>query len=290
MPRLSLTTHPPTIHTITTTNTTTSDKTMSHFNNMNTNEQGLRRGANMNLPGQTYGESPASGPAPTTAGHHSHDILNKLDPRVDSTQDRRPMPQNAPAGTYGPHTSRLANILDPRVDSSNPAHQPQPGMVPGNNNIPEGTYGLHRSRVGNAMDPRVDSDMDRTGHQPGAYGATGGTGYQTAASDYGAGPTGMTSTNPGHGYRTQETMPGGMGTTTGGTNHTHNGRGGVGMMSGGATGAAGMGPHNNAMGMNSGPGPAPNTAGPHRSDLLNKLDPRVDSKTGVMKTTERRGI
>lgn len=26
------------------------------------------------------------------------------------------------------------------------------------------------------------------------------------------------------------------------------------------------------------PGPAPNTAGPHRSDLANKLDPRVDSK------------
>jgi len=47
------------------------------------------------------------------------------------------------------------------------------------------------------------------------------------------------------------------------------------------------------------PGPAPNTAGPHRSDLLNKLDPRVDSKTGERKDqqpyregayTERRGI
>lgn len=24
-------------------------------------------------------------------------------------------------------------------------------------------------------------------------------------------------------------------------------------------------------------GPAPNTAGPHKSDMLNKLDPRVDS-------------
>lgn len=28
------------------------------------------------------------------------------------------------------------------------------------------------------------------------------------------------------------------------------------------------------------PGPAPNTAGPHSSDLLNKLDPRVDSQRG----------
>jgi hypothetical protein len=25
------------------------------------------------------------------------------------------------------------------------------------------------------------------------------------------------------------------------------------------------------------PGPAPNTAGPHRNDILNKADPRVDS-------------
>lgn len=39
------------------------------------------------------------------------------------------------------------------------------------------------------------------------------------------------------------------------------------------------------------PGPAPNTAGPHKSDLLNKLDPRVDSKGGMTyQETERRGL
>ncbi|KAI9655730.1 MAG: hypothetical protein M1821_005165 [Bathelium mastoideum] len=32
------------------------------------------------------------------------------------------------------------------------------------------------------------------------------------------------------------------------------------------------------------PGPAPNTAGPHKSDLLNKLDPRVDSDRDASKT------
>jgi hypothetical protein len=31
-------------------------------------------------------------------------------------------------------------------------------------------------------------------------------------------------------------------------------------------------------------GPAPNTAGPHKSDLLNKLDPRVDSDLDGSKT------
>src|SRR5690606_3141789 len=32
------------------------------------------------------------------------------------------------------------------------------------------------------------------------------------------------------------------------------------------------------------PGPAPNTAGPHKSDILNKLDPRVDSNLDGSKT------
>ncbi|KAJ4395247.1 hypothetical protein N0V85_006627 [Neurospora sp. IMI 360204] len=36
--------------------------------------------ANMK-PNQAFGEHPASGPAPSTAGFHKHDILNKLDPR-----------------------------------------------------------------------------------------------------------------------------------------------------------------------------------------------------------------
>jgi len=31
----------------------------------------------------------------------------------------------------------------------------------------------------------------------------------------------------------------------------------------------------------SGPGPATKTAGPHKSNLLNKLDPAVDSKAGI---------
>jgi hypothetical protein len=241
-------------------------KKMSQF----TNERGIRHGGN-----NTFGESVASGPAPTTAGHHKHDVLNKLDPRVDSTQDRRPMPaaQNVPEGTYGPHRSRIANALDPRVDSDmdgsghrnnmNAASMNGPAMHGGRTagpmgtgatqNVSEGTYGPHTSRVANAMDPRVDSDRDNR-----AAGAA----------------------NPGYMYSS--------------------GGGGAGAMGGGGYGqsttAAGL--HNRPMGTNaaaamSGPGPAPNTAGPHRSDLLNKLDPRVDSKTGMRKEpgySERRGI
>lgn len=46
----------------------------------------------------------------------------------------------------------------------------------------------------------------------------------------------------------------------------------------GAPGTAGT------TGFQSGPGPAPNTAGPHKQDMLNKADPRVDSDLDGSKT------
>ncbi|KAL2151099.1 hypothetical protein VTH82DRAFT_6197 [Thermothelomyces myriococcoides] len=158
----------------------------------NTAERGVRHN-NINNPnaatagapaGMTYGQSAASGPAPTTAGHHKHDILNKLDPRVDSTHDRQPMTQTnskIPEGTYGPHSSRLANALDPRVDSDLDSTRAGAGVGAGgglagrsqpaaaaygagsSGGVPEGTYGPHRTRAGNALDPSVDSDRDHRG-------------------------------------------------------------------------------------------------------------------------------
>jgi len=196
----------------------------------------------------TYGTSRASGPAPSTAGHHTHDLLNKLDPRVDSTHDHQPMP----AASQPVHSSKLANALDPRVDTrtanatiSSGVQQPAMHGAAGlgsshQRSAPEGTYGPHSSRMGNAMDPRVDSDMDSHGMR--SHNAATGTGYGS----------GMRSHNAaiGAGYGSGTHSAGGMGAGTMRTSHL--------------------------------PGPAPNTAGPHRSDLMNKLDPRVDSKgTGL---------
>ncbi|KAK3998004.1 hypothetical protein QBC44DRAFT_47472 [Cladorrhinum sp. PSN332] len=226
----------------------------------NTHERGTLRSNNIppqSLP-QTYGSSAASGPAPSTAGHHSHDIMNKLDPRVDSTHDKQAMPtQNQPV-----HSSRLANTLDPRVDSrtanaqiSQPTMHGAAGHGPATGSGPrEGTYGPHSSRAANALDPRVDSDLDsrgmRTGNAVGG-GYTPGMMGTGAAAGAGAGGAGM--------HRNA-----GPNAAISGTHHST---------------AAGY--NNNNMQRGPLPGPAPNTAGPHKSDLLNKLDPRVDCKGGL---------
>ncbi|KAL6807079.1 hypothetical protein GGI42DRAFT_266993 [Trichoderma sp. SZMC 28013] len=202
---------------------------------------GAPANANANLPG----------PAPFTAGPHRHDIMNKLDPTVDSgtggMQVLTGAHHNAAAGypgqpvgqmpagggvmgsnnPYGAqHNSRMANALDPRVDFA----QGQAGganyytkgtnVVPGAaaqpRNVPEGIYGPHNSRLANAADPRVDSDADRHRAGLGAGGARAGAGSNA-----------------------KPIFPAGVA------------------------------------------GPAPTTAGPHRHDILNKLDPSVDSRSAA---------
>ena len=256
-------------------------------------------------PNLTYGDSPASGPAPHTAGHHRHDLLNKIDPSVDSSRDKVPLPPPGGA-TNGPHSSRLANKLDPRVDTrayeasnagfgagagyaaggtmmgSQPVAPMAPmhhsagggasaGMMSGGlrGEAPEGTYGPHSSRMANAVDPRVDSDRDGRGAMQ--HGAGGG--YQ----QHGMG---------GGGYGQQQHAP----QQSGFASRPHEGVGAAGYGQLQQHQGYGMG-HGQHAGQHYGasalPGPAPNTAGPHRSDLLNKLDPTVDSKGGMGMMNER---
>lgn len=232
----------------------------------------------------TYGSTPASGPAPHTAGHHRHDILNKLDPAVDSSRDKVPLPPPGTA-TNGPHSSRLANKLDPTVDTSayesrnlgagaaaaGYGHQGdmvsgttaygqqhhQAGVMSGTTGAREGTYGPHSSRMANAADPRVDSDRDGRAAMHGAAG-TGTAGYGHSSTAPGMGPMGAGYGQPGYGGATAAH---GVGY---GQSHQYGGQ--------------------HVAGTSMLPGPAPNTAGPHKSDLLNKLDPTVDSKGGPMMT------
>ncbi|KAJ2979924.1 hypothetical protein NQ176_g2955 [Zarea fungicola] len=197
------------------------------------------------------------GPAPNTAGPHRHDILNKLDPTVDSQSGGvqilgpgvRPSVQSSGQGyTHG----QPADVAQ-STHHSGALYAPQAGM--GNN------YGqpLHNSRIANTLDPRVDTTTHGQGHdfpaQP--QGNAMMTSAQTGAAPQGAyGP---------HSSRTANTMDPRVDSDL--------------------DGRAQMGAHGRMH--RSGPsdlihpGPAPNTAGPHRSDFLNKLDPTVRSKDVV---------
>jgi hypothetical protein len=72
---------------------------------------------------RNYGKGGAAG---NTAGPHHSDIANKLDPRVDSDQDKRARHEAMASSSYahpkaghtaGPHGSNVTNKTDPRIDS-----------------------------------------------------------------------------------------------------------------------------------------------------------------------------
>ncbi|KAF5651007.1 hypothetical protein F52700_242 [Fusarium sp. NRRL 52700] len=246
--------------------TTTTDGLGSSTHNTGT-AGGLTGGSTYseNMPGHATSERTENMPGHTTAGglgSHSSGL---------------------PEGTVGPHGSRLANAADPKVDSdldgsrrvggSNTygqtttgtsglsshgagAHGGIGGTSASYSTGPGNTVGPHSSDMANKLDPKVDSDLDGSrrlggsnthGNQGGLSGTYGQTTTGTSGfSSHGAGAHGPTGTY----------------SSTG----TGSGLGGAGS------------------GYGTGPGPAPKTAGPHSSDMANKLDPRVDSDLDGSKT------
>jgi hypothetical protein len=216
-----------------------------------------------------------------TAGPHSSNVANKLDPRVDSDLDGRGVGHGS--SNYGPHSSNIANKADPRVDSDLDGR----GAGYGSSN-----YGPHSSNIANKADPRVDSDLDGrgAGHGSSNYGPHSsniankldprvdsdldGRGVGHGSSNYGphssniankADPrvdSDLDGRGTGHGHSTAAT----------GT-HAHN-----------VTTTGGYGSSNYGSSQTPGSGDANKTAGPHNSNLLNKLDPRVDSDMDGSKT------
>jgi len=253
----------------------------------------------------TTGAGANTGVAEGTAGPHDSRLANAADPRVDSDLDstRNTGANNTYTGTgagvtggtgqvregtAGPHNSRLGNAVDPRVDSDLDSSRTTTGGysgagagtgtgvgATGTTGATGATTGPHSSNLLNKADPRVDSDADGSRNMGAATYGPGGS--NTGNSGTAEGNTGI--------------VGGGTG-TTGGISHSTNagphdsnlankldprvdsdldGSGNrVGANKGGVFGASGS--HATA-----GSGTAQNTAGPHNSDLANKVDPRVDS-------------
>lgn len=215
----------------------------------------------------------------TTAGPHSSNLANKVDPRVDSDlSGSRYEPKSAsgsgpglPPGhtgayinpTTGPHSSNLANKADPRVDSDRDG-----SALGGNRGYGSGTghlggdglhltHGPHVTDTANRLDPHVDSSS-------GKYVKSHHTELEPL---------------PGH---------------VGGETSTHAPRGGV-IGSAHHTGPAGSttAPHHTEpLDATSGHHhtdssvPTSHTTGPvHKSALLNKLDPRVKTESSTAHET-----
>jgi hypothetical protein len=198
--------------------------------------------------GTTGGLGSTHGSDPT--GPHSSHLANKADPRVDS--DRLGTAGNtAGAGGYGAgqYGSNTTHGTTHGTGLGSTTHGTTGGLGSTHRSDPTGP---HSSHMANKADPRVDSDR------------LGTAGNTAGAGGYGAGQyTGNTGSHATHG------------TTGSGLTGSHNTHGTTGA---GLTGTHGT-PHSAV-----GSGNSNTTAGPHNSDMLNKLDPRVDSDLDASKT------
>ncbi|KAI8224315.1 hypothetical protein K4K54_005366 [Colletotrichum sp. SAR 10_86] len=209
-----------------------------------------------------------------TSGPHNSKVANAADPRVDSDRDHRANPAGYTGGASNAHTAGTTGGLTGTHGTTGThtgttgtsgltgshgttgthtgTHTGTSGLTGTHNTTtgyddPAGTHGPHGSRVGNQVDPRVDSDRDHRG-APGS-GLTGTHGTTGTTGTHGS--SGLTGSHNTHGTSTTHSAVGHTGAAVGGVHGT---------------------------------GPAPNTAGPHKSDALNKADPRVDSDLDGSKT------
>lgn len=261
------------------------------------------------------------GNAPTTAGPHSSDLANKADPRVDSDLDGSLTAGNTTGAydTTGPHSSSLLNKLDPRVDSNtsgameNTASGPHYGCdaaaISGAAAVGEGIH-HHRENERDNIGSSGYSGTTPSGTGSAYYGGPTGTaisdvsGPHTTSTANRLDPAINQNTRPIEDAHEHDPVTGGGGFAAdeahGGNRH-HLGRdaavgaGGVGLAEHehrkhereretGVGSTKGFGSNTGAYGDNTtATTGAGTTTGPHRSNLLNKLDPRVNSSnTGTM--------
>ncbi|RFU79899.1 hypothetical protein TARUN_2334 [Trichoderma arundinaceum] len=226
------------------------------------------------VPGSTYGHGAGyanaatanlPGPAPFTAGPHRHDFMNKLDPTVDSGTG------GMQVLTSGPHGNATAGGVPGQTTAAGQVFAQ--GGVMGSNNPYNGPQ--HNSRLANALDPRVDSTT-----QPGAGNYyTMGTNVIPAGA--GSAPRNVPEGTYGpHNSRMANAADPRIDSDA---DRRTAGRTGAGAGHMGAGAGAGTSLNSRPIYPPGVGGPAPTTAGPHRHDILNKLDPTVNSQsaTGV---------
>ncbi|PMD25499.1 hypothetical protein NA56DRAFT_642489 [Hyaloscypha hepaticicola] len=230
--------------------------------------------------------------------------LNKEHDPASNTHHHQAATQNSSIATgstnAGPHSSNLANKVDPRVDSdlngsrnmgatTGTSSEGYSGTGYGTNNGATGigahsntgnttAAGPHSSNIANKLDPTVDSDLDgsrnlgaRSNERTAGYsGTTTGNNVTSHTGTHG-GISNSTNNGPHESNLANKLDP----TVDSDLSSTGNRHGAS--THGGLFGSSGT--H-----ATPGSGTAQNTAGPHNSDTMNKLDPRVDSNLDGSKT------
>ncbi|KAI1428636.1 hypothetical protein F5Y12DRAFT_710933 [Xylaria sp. FL1777] len=195
-----------------------------------------------------------------THGSHNSRIANAADPRIDSDRDHRAAPGSAVGGTQeyttgGNYAHTGAGAYDTTGTTGTTGGYGSSGLT--------GREGPHSSNLANKADPRIDSD--RSGQRFG----------NTAGDQYGSGPEGV---HGPHSSRIANTVDPRVDSDRDGSRTVGNTYGSSGTHgTTGTYGTQGTTHGTSQVGGNYAPGPAPHTAGPHKSDALNKADPRVDS-------------
>ncbi|KAE9988548.1 hypothetical protein Vi05172_g9880 [Venturia inaequalis] len=238
-----------------------------------------------------------------TTGPHSSNLANKLDPRVSDTGSSVP-------GSHNQHSSGLTGTNHGTTGSSgltgsHTQHTTGSGLSGGYGNTSTNA-GPHDSNALNSMDPRVDSDRDGSKNLGASQYGPGGVHTQHSSgltgTNHGTTGSGLTGNNHSSGLTGNNHSSGLIGNnhSSGLTGNNHSSGLTGNNHSSGLTGnnhSSGLTGNNHSSGVTGtshgthGPvggaltgGPAPNTSGPHKSDMLNKMDPRVDSDRDGSKT------
>ncbi|KAL6835229.1 hypothetical protein V8C40DRAFT_233934 [Trichoderma camerunense] len=259
------------------------DSDLDASRNMGMRSSGATAGdtyGSTNTQSETTGFGTSTGPAPNTAGTHKSDMLNKADPRVDSDLDgSRNMGLKSHGATYDAPSGNTG-----MTGSSGTAMGSGMGSGMGTDTLTgsgaTGTYGSSgRDTYGSTGTDTLGSSGRDT------YSSTGtGTLGSSGRDTYGSTGTDTLGSSGTGAYGST-----GTGTDTYGSTGTHgsSGLGSTGHHTKDTTSSAfgaGTGSVGGSFGNARNTGPAPNTAGPHKSDMMNKADPRVDSDLDNSKT------
>jgi len=237
-------------------------------------------------------------------GPHDSRLANKADPRVDS--DRIGAQGNTSGaggygtGQYGEGHHNTGGLTGHSTTGHN-THSATGGLTGAHGTTGHSDpTGPHDSRLANKLDPRVDSDRigaqgntsGAGGYGTGQYGESHTTGHTTGHTSGGlagglTGSHGHSDPTGPHDSRLANKVDPRVDSDRYGAQGNTAGAGGYGTgQYGSTTGQHSTGHHTTGGlgGSTVGSGTAPKTAGPHNSDLLNKVDPRVDSDLDGSKT------